>query len=53
MSGAKIAVAQENTDNVVVAKGLAAGQEVVTKGSLILSQLYEDRRMTSTGLPPQ
>ena len=46
----KIQVAQENSDTVVVAKGLTAGEEVVTNGSLILSQLYEDREMTTTGL---
>lgn len=47
----KIRVAQENTDDVVVASGLEPGQVVVTNGSLILSQLYEDHRMTATGLP--
>src|SRR5262249_14877250 len=31
----KVDVAQENTDNVVVARGLKAGEEVVTNGSLI------------------
>lgn len=49
----KIRAAQENTDTVVVAEGLKPGQEVVTNGSLILSQLYEDQRMTYTGLPAQ
>jgi cobalt-zinc-cadmium efflux system membrane fusion protein len=52
-SRVKIAVAQENTDHVVVARGLSPGQEVVTNGSLILSQLYEDERVTTTGLPAQ
>ncbi len=47
----KIQVAQENADSVVVSSGLKAGQEVVTNGSLILSQLHEDRAMTSTGMP--
>ena len=46
----KIQVAQENADYVVVADGLKGGQDVVTNGSLILSQLYEDQAMTSTGL---
>jgi len=49
----RIRVAQENTDFVVVASGLRPGQEVVTNGSLILTQLYEDQRMTVTGLPAQ
>jgi cobalt-zinc-cadmium efflux system membrane fusion protein len=49
----KINVAQENTDTVVVAHGLKAGEEVVTTGSLILSQLYEDQRMTAVGVPEQ
>jgi cobalt-zinc-cadmium efflux system membrane fusion protein len=49
----KIAVAQENTDHVVVARGLTPGQVVVTNGSLILSQLYEDQRTIVTGLPEQ
>lgn len=49
----KIDVAQEGFDQVVVASGLRAGEEVVTNGSLILAQLYEDRRVISTGLPSQ
>jgi membrane fusion protein, heavy metal efflux system len=47
----QIEMAQENTDSVVVARGLKPGQEIVANGSLILSQLYEDQRMTITGLP--
>jgi cobalt-zinc-cadmium efflux system membrane fusion protein len=49
----KIEVAQENTDNVIVASGLKPGEEVVTNGSLILSQLFEDLRTVETGLPTQ
>ncbi len=49
----KIQVAQENTDNVVVASGLTAGDEIVTNGSLILAQLYDDQRVVATGLPTQ
>jgi cobalt-zinc-cadmium efflux system membrane fusion protein len=48
-----IEVAQENTDNVIVADGLKPGEVVVTNGSLILSQLYEDLRTVETGLPSQ
>jgi cobalt-zinc-cadmium efflux system membrane fusion protein len=49
----KIAVSQENADQVVVASGLNAGEEVVTNGSLILSQMFEDLRTVDTGLPTQ
>jgi cobalt-zinc-cadmium efflux system membrane fusion protein len=49
----KIEVAQENTDHVVVASGLKPGEAVVTNGSLILSQLFEDMRTVETGLPMQ
>ena len=49
----KIHVAQENTDSVVVANGLNPGEDVVTNGSLILSQLFEDQRTVETGLPTQ
>ena len=47
-----IAVAQENSDFVVVAGGLAADEKVATSGSLILAQLYEDLEMVDTGEPP-
>jgi cobalt-zinc-cadmium efflux system membrane fusion protein len=49
----KVDVAQENSDHVVIARGLKAGEEVATNGSLILAQLYEDQRITITGLPAQ
>ncbi len=49
----KIRVAQENTNSVIVTEGLQPGEFVVTNGSLILAQLYEDQRMTITGLPAQ
>ena len=49
----KVAVGQEYADQVLVASGLSAGQEVVTNGSLILSQLYEDQRVVTTGLTTQ
>lgn len=48
----KVTVAQENSDFVIVHNGLAAGEEVVTNGSLILAQLYEDLQMVNTGAPP-
>lgn len=46
----EIEVAQENTDHVVVTRGVAPGEEVVTNGSLIISQLYEDQKVTVTGI---
>jgi cobalt-zinc-cadmium efflux system membrane fusion protein len=49
----KVLVAQERIDHVVVRGGLKAGEEVVTNGSLILAQLYEDQRTVDTGLPTQ
>jgi cobalt-zinc-cadmium efflux system membrane fusion protein len=49
----KIIVAQERIDHVVVKTGLKPGEEVVTNGSLILAQLYEDQRTVDTGLPTQ
>jgi cobalt-zinc-cadmium efflux system membrane fusion protein len=47
----KVSVAQENSDFVVVASGLAADEQVATSGSLILAQLYEDLEMADSGMP--
>jgi membrane fusion protein, heavy metal efflux system len=49
----KIVPAQERSDIVVVASGLNPGEEVVSNGSLILSQLFEDQQMVETGMPMQ
>jgi cobalt-zinc-cadmium efflux system membrane fusion protein len=49
----KVVVTQENSDFVVIASGLAAGEMVATSGSLILAQLYEDLQMVATGMPAQ
>ena len=49
----KIHVAQENMDSVIVSSGLEPNQEVVTNGSLIMSQLFEDQYALDTGLPAQ
>jgi cobalt-zinc-cadmium efflux system membrane fusion protein len=49
----KVSVAQENSDFVVVATGLEAGETVASSGSLILAQLYEDLQMVQTGMPVQ
>ena len=52
----QIVVVKESNDVVIVAKpslsnlGLTPGEEVVTTGSLILEQMYEDRVMTEGGL---
>jgi cobalt-zinc-cadmium efflux system membrane fusion protein len=51
----QIFTAKESHDVVIVAEpspdhpGLTPGQEVVTTGSLILNQLYEDKEMTEGG----
>jgi cobalt-zinc-cadmium efflux system membrane fusion protein len=49
----KVEVDQENHDFVVVRSGLAPGEKVVTNGSLILAQLYEDESTVTTGMPLQ
>jgi cobalt-zinc-cadmium efflux system membrane fusion protein len=49
----RIVVAQENVDEVVVSRGLKAGEEVVSNGSLIIAQLFEDQHMVETGVPMQ
>ena len=48
----RITVEQENTDHVVVSKGLQPGEDVVTNGSLILAQLYEDQQIVVSGSRP-
>ena len=47
----KLDIEQENSDQVVVKKGLKAGEMVVSNGSLILSQMYEDFSTVDTGQP--
>ncbi len=49
----KLEIEQENTSEVIVKKGLSAGERVVSNGSLILSQMYEDQSTVDTGLPSQ
>ncbi len=55
-----VVVDQENADTVVLhpykkesdrAVGLKVGEKVVTNGSLLLSQLYEDESTVASGLP--
>lgn len=47
----KLEIEQENSDMVVVKKGLTKGEMVVSNGSLILAQMYEDQSTIETGLP--
>jgi cobalt-zinc-cadmium efflux system membrane fusion protein len=47
----QIAIAEERSDHVVVASGTKAGEEVASRGSLILAQLYEDQQTVATGMP--
>ena len=49
----KIMLAEERADHVVVASGTKAGEEVASRGSLILAQLYEDQETVATGMPLQ
>ena len=49
----RIAPAQENTDTVIVHDGLRDGEEVVTSGSLVLAQLYEDMQIVASGTTPE
>jgi cobalt-zinc-cadmium efflux system membrane fusion protein len=49
----RIVVAQENFDEVIVSRGLKPGEEVVTNGSLIIAQLFEDQHMVEDGVPLQ
>jgi cobalt-zinc-cadmium efflux system membrane fusion protein len=46
-----IVIAEERSDHVVIASGAKAGEEVAARGSLILSQLYEDQQTVATGMP--
>jgi membrane fusion protein, heavy metal efflux system len=47
----QLEIVEERFDEVVVATGATAGEEVVSRGSLILAQLYEDQQMVATGMP--
>ncbi len=49
----KLEIEQETTDRVIVKSGIKAGDRVVSNGSLILSQMYEDQNTVDTGLPVQ
>jgi membrane fusion protein, heavy metal efflux system len=47
-----VEIAQEKDDHVVVEQGLREGEVVVSVGSLLLAQLYEDMKTAQTGAPP-
>jgi cobalt-zinc-cadmium efflux system membrane fusion protein len=49
----ELEIAEERSDHVVVAIGTKAGEEVASRGSLILAQLYEDQQTVATGMPVQ
>jgi membrane fusion protein, heavy metal efflux system len=49
----EIVIAEERSDHVVLASGAKAGEEVASRGSLILAQLYEDQQTAATGMPLQ
>ena len=44
-------VAQEKDDHAVIAKGIAAGEEVVAVGGLLLAQVYDDLKLVASGAP--
>jgi multidrug efflux pump subunit AcrA (membrane-fusion protein) len=47
----KIEPAKEYHDQVIVQSGLEPGEIVAARGSLILSQMYEDRSVSDSGNP--
>ena len=47
----EIVIAEERSDHVVIASGTKTGEEVASRGSLILAQLYEDQQTVATGMP--
>jgi membrane fusion protein, heavy metal efflux system len=47
----ELVIREERSDHVVVASGTKTGEEVASRGSLILAQLYEDQQTVSTGMP--
>jgi len=49
----ELVIAEERSDHVVVASGTKADEEVASRGSLILAQLFEDQQTVATGMPLQ
>lgn len=46
-----VTLAQESHDQVIISQGLSPGEHVAERGSLILSQLFEDASIAESGLP--
>jgi multidrug efflux pump subunit AcrA (membrane-fusion protein) len=49
----KLEIEQENSDIVIVKKGLKAGEKVVSNGAVMLGQKFEDLSTVDTGSPAQ
>jgi len=49
----ELVIEEERSDHVVISSGARAGEEVVSSGSLILAQLFEDQQTVATGMPLQ
>ena len=49
----ELVIAEERFDHVVIESGAKAGEEVVSYGSLIVAQLFEDQQTVATGMPLQ
>ena len=47
----KLEIEQEDYDVVIVKQGLSPGDRVVSSGSLILAQMYEDQSTVDSGVP--
>ena len=47
----KLEIEQEDHDIVIVKQGLKPGDRVVSNGSLILAQMYEDQSTVDSGMP--
>ena len=47
-----VSVAQERDDQAILDAGLEPGESIVSVGSLLVAQMYEDRETVATGAPP-
>ena len=47
----KLEIEQEDHDVMIVKSGLKPGDRVVSNGSLILAQMYEDQSTVDSGMP--
>jgi cobalt-zinc-cadmium efflux system membrane fusion protein len=48
----KVELAQESHDQVILARGVMAEEEVVGRGALLCAQMYEDRYLAERGTSP-